>query len=164
MSPGTLLQINNQGVLLQGKAGIGKSNLALALLERGHRLVIDDAPLFKLDKQARLIGYGEPYQCGFLHIREAGIINVQDIWGKNAIILSTPIHWIVRLCDNLDKEAAQTLEPIIDSGTIMNIDIPRLHISTQPDYTLALRLEVLLHSQSSKESPLITFKSGQAIL
>ncbi len=95
--PGVLLQVFGQGILLQGEAGIGKSALALALLDRGHALVADDRIEFERGALACLYGYGRSGFEGFMFVRGLGTLNAIELYGQSAFVARARIDLVVLL-------------------------------------------------------------------
>lgn len=95
---GVLMRVDGCGVLITGRAGSGKSSLALALMARGHSLVADDAPELQRDGD-RLTGRCPPMLRGLLHCPAMGVVDVQALYGAGAWREATDIHLIITLCD-----------------------------------------------------------------
>jgi len=93
---GVLMQVHGLGVLLTGASGVGKSELALELLSRGHCLVADDAAELSI-RRGRVHGVCPPLLRGFLEARSLGILNVRRLYGANSIKQSTPVDLIIAL-------------------------------------------------------------------
>ncbi len=95
---GSLVDVYGVGLLIQGRSGIGKSEIALDLVERGHRLVADD--VVELVRRGEVvIGRGREYLRHFMEIRGLGIINVMDIFGIRAVRVQKRIEVVVKLED-----------------------------------------------------------------
>ncbi|MCH9770689.1 MAG: HPr kinase/phosphatase C-terminal domain-containing protein [Gammaproteobacteria bacterium] len=90
------MRINHHGVLILGEAGIGKSELCLKLLARGHQLVADDSVTLH-KKNQKLFGHAPEKLAGLLQIRELGLINIKKQFGANALTRQCPIHAVVVL-------------------------------------------------------------------
>ena len=108
---GVFLEVHGMGVLLTGDSGVGKSELALELLTRGHRLIADDAPEFSRD---------------FLEVRGLGILNVPAMYGDSAIKLSKDLRLVVQLQRLANQELQQfdRLHGSYRTHTILDIKIP----------------------------------------
>ena len=94
---GVFMRVYGLGVLLTGASGVGKSELALELLNRGHRLVADDAADFELSAAGRILGRCPPLLKGFLEARSLGILNVRRMYGARAIAAPTPLDLVITL-------------------------------------------------------------------
>ncbi len=115
---GVLLNMFATGVLITGRPGIGKSELALTLIDRGHQLVADDAPDFYI-KDGILIGTCPALLQGFINIRNIGTLNINKIFSAKSCAKSTK----VQLAINIDLQSA-----FRDNIEIKNIKIPQITI------------------------------------
>jgi len=95
--PGNLMEVFGVGVLLQGKSGVGKSETALGLIERGHRLITDDVVRIKLREGKYLIGSGAELTRHHMEIRGLGIVNVQALFGAVCFRDNIQIDIIINL-------------------------------------------------------------------
>jgi HPr kinase/phosphorylase len=94
---GVFLEVLNVGVLLTGDAAVGKSELALELIIRGHRLIADDAPQFTLIEPEVVNGSCPPLLKDFLEVRGLGVLNVRAMFGDTAIKRRKKLHLIINL-------------------------------------------------------------------
>lgn len=97
MLHGVFMQIFDLGVLLTGGSGVGKSELALELLSRGHRLVADDAIEFARDEGGEVTGSCPPLLEGFLEVRGLGVLNVERMFGAAALQGRARLDLVLRL-------------------------------------------------------------------
>ena len=98
---GVFVVVNDIGLLIQGPAGIGKSTLALELIERGHALVADDIVHFSTDTaQNRLIGQSPDMLRGLLAVRDLGVLEIQRLFPAARLAPSHPLDLIVELDDS----------------------------------------------------------------
>ena len=104
---GSFVDVYGVGVLLVGRSGIGKSEIALDLIERGHRLVADDIIMFTKKRENILMGTGTSLVKHFMEIRGLGIINVQKMFGIRAIRYQKRLEIIVEL-EEWDKDKDYT--------------------------------------------------------
>ena len=139
---GVLVDVLGVGVLLLGKSGIGKSECALDLVIRGHRLVADDVIHIKKKMPAALVGQaGESIQY-HMEIRGLGIINVKDLYGVSSIREKKIIDMVLEL---MEWDASQEYERLgIDDQvqTILGVDLPHLKIPVRPGRNLTSIIEV----------------------
>ena len=96
---GVLMEVHGMGVLIMGHAGVGKSECALSLVERGHILVCDDVVSLKLTEGAFITGYADPTIGHHMEIRGLGIINIAHLFGVAAIRDKKQVQIIVNLED-----------------------------------------------------------------
>ncbi|MGQ0622921.1 MAG: hypothetical protein ACT4QA_23945 [Panacagrimonas sp.] len=94
---GVFIEIFGLGVLLAGRSGIGKSELALELLARGHRLIADDAAEFEQATDGRVVGRCPALLYGFLEVRGLGVLHVGRMFGEPALRASKSLDLILRL-------------------------------------------------------------------
>ncbi len=139
---GVLVDVLGVGVLLLGKSGIGKSECALDLVIRGHRLVADDIIYIKKKMPAALVGQaGETIQH-HMEIRGLGIINIKDLYGVSSIREKKIIDLVLEL---IEWDPAQEYDRLgIDDQvhTILGVDLPHLKIPVRPGRNLTSIIEV----------------------
>lgn len=127
---GVLIEAFGLGVLLAGRSGVGKSELALEFLTRGHRLVADDAAEFSLAPDCRVIGRCPPLLHGFLEVRGLGVLNVGRMFGEPALRSSTALDLILRLeaegdsCDPSDRLRGRRIVTQVCGRSIAEIRLP----------------------------------------
>lgn len=142
---GVFMQVFGLGVLLAGPSGVGKSELALELLTRGHRLVADDATEFSRAKQ-QIIGRCPALLLGFLEARSLGILNIRRMFGARKILARHPLDLLIRLEFRQDalRREAQALERIEGRRThqeILGVRIPEISIPIRLGHNLAVLVE-----------------------
>lgn len=146
---GVFMEVQGFGVLIKGEASIGKSELALELITRGHRLVADDMTDFFLVAPDRLEGRCPALLQDFLEVRGLGILNVRALFGDNAVKPTKPLDFIVQL------EKAETLAPqLLDrlkiksqSEKILGVKIPKVVIPVAAGRNIAVLVEVAVRNQ-----------------
>jgi len=140
---GTLIDVYGVGLLYTGKSGIGKSEIALDLVERGHRLVADD--VVKITKVAPdvLMGSGSELLGHHMEIRGVGIIDIEELFGIRAIRMQKRIEVEVRLTlwdENADYERLG----LDDHHTaVLGVQIPILHVPISPGKNITVISEVI---------------------
>lgn len=140
---GVYMEVHAIGVLLTGPSGVGKSELALELIIRGHRLVADDAPQFSLIAPDIINGTCPELLQDFLEVRGLGIINVRKLFGDSAIKSNKYLKLIIRL-EPSDKEKIRQIDRLDGSYTtssILDVDIPEITLPVAPGRNLAVLLE-----------------------
>ncbi len=141
---GVMLSIDNEGVLLTGKSGIGKSALALELVSRGHRLVVDDTPLFhRFANSERVYAICPPLLADFMEIYAAGILNLDRLFGPKATCAMMPLHLVIELVESFTPEPEQRLHVFNHRTNILGVDIPYLQIPVRYPANLALIVETV---------------------
>ena len=140
---GVFMEIMAIGVLITGPSGIGKSELALELITRGHRLVADDAPQFSRVAPDIINGSCPKTLRDYLEVRGMGIINIRRLYGDSAIKENKYLRLIVKLERMSKKQLLKLdrLEGSQNSRSIMGISIPEITLPVAPGRNLAILLE-----------------------
>jgi HPr kinase/phosphorylase len=139
---GVLIDIYGIGVLITGASGVGKSETALDLVRRGHRLVADDSVEIRQEQAGMLVGKPPELIQHLLEIRGLGIINVMTLFGAGAVRLFAPISLVVHLELWDQKKAYDRLGLDEETMRIFNTDIPRMTVPVRPGRNLAVIVEV----------------------
>ncbi|MDH4281549.1 MAG: HPr(Ser) kinase/phosphatase [Myxococcales bacterium] len=139
---GVLMDVHGIGTLLLGPSGIGKSECALFLVERGHRLVADDQVMLSLLPSAQILGRAPPLLRNHLEVRGIGIINVRDLFGANAVRVEKTVQLVVELCPWSDEEPFDRLGLDDSALEILGLQVPMLRIPVRPGRNMAVILEV----------------------
>lgn len=138
---GTLLEIYGQGVILVGKSGIGKSEVALELLKKGHRLVADDAIIIQQIGQ-EIHGRAPDHLKHFLEVRGIGLIDVYKMFGINSIADHKTIRYVIEL-DHLDgNQGIQRLNETPSLRKILQVEVPSATILVGGGRNIADLVEV----------------------
>ena len=147
---GVFMEIMAMGVLITGPSGIGKSELALELITRGHRLVADDAPQFSRVAPDIINGSCPKTLRDYLEIRGMGIINIRKLYGDSAIKENKYLRLIARLEPMSKKQLLKLdrLEGSQHSRSIMGINIPEITLPVAPGRNLAILLECAARNHS----------------
>jgi HPr kinase/phosphorylase len=139
---GVLADVLGVGVLLIGKSGIGKSECALDLVIRGHRLVADDVVFIKKKMPAALVGQSAEAIQYHMEIRGLGIINIKDLFGVSSIREKKIIDMVLELVEWNPQQEYDRLGIDEQVHTIMGIDLPHLVIPVRPGRNLTSIIEV----------------------
>jgi len=139
---GVLVDVLGVGVLLIGKSGIGKSECALDLVIRGHRLVADDVVFIKKKMPAALVGQAAEAIQYHMEIRGLGIINIKDLFGVSSIREKKIIDMVLELVDWNPSQEYDRLGVDEQVHTILGIDLPHLIIPVRPGRNLTSIIEV----------------------
>lgn len=147
---GVLVDVYGIGILIMGPSGIGKSESALELIKRGHRLVADDAVEIRRIEDEILIGESPDLLKNLLEIRGLGILNVMTLFGAGAIRTRKQIEFVIRL--EMWKEDMLIDRLGLDENTarILDIDLPCVTLPVMPGRNLAVLIEVAAMNQRLK--------------
>lgn len=138
---GVLMNINGQGVLLLGESGIGKSETAIELLKRGHRLVADDAVEIRRVSDS-LYGTAPELIRHYIEIRGIGVIDVQQLFGMGAVQFDSDIEIVIHLEPWQDGKFYDRLGLEGDTYTILGVQLPYVTIPVRPGRNLAGIVEI----------------------
>ncbi|SHE95222.1 Hpr(Ser) kinase/phosphatase [Seinonella peptonophila] len=139
---GVLIDVYGVGVLLMGSSGIGKSETALELVKRGHRLIADDAvEIYQYDENS-LVGTAPKLIRYLLEIRGVGIINVMTLFGAGAVRDRKRISLVIQLEAWQEQQHYDRLGLDEENYTIIETEIPKLTIPVRPGRNLAVIIEV----------------------
>ena len=148
---GVLVEVYGEGVLLLGDSGIGKSETAIELVKRGHRLIADDAVEIKRVSDKTLVGTAPEMIRHYVELRGIGIVDIRRIFGMGAVRMSEKIDPVVQI-DFWDPEKSYdrfgTETEYID---IMGIKIPQYTIPVNPGRNLAVILEIAAMNHRQKK-------------
>ena len=139
---GVLMEIYGEGILLTGDSGIGKSEAAVELLKRGHRLIADDAVEIKKVTDRSLVGTAPELIRNYIELRGIGIINVAKLFGIGAIKLDNEINLVVNIVPWNTQETYDRLGLEDQFTDILGVKIPMNTIPITPGRDLAVILEV----------------------
>ena len=139
---GVLVDIYGVGVLIMGRSGIGKSETALELVKRGHRLVADDAVEIRQAEENDLVGHAPELIRYLLEIRGLGIINVMTLFGAGAVRDYKKISMVIRLEAWRENRQYDRLGLDEERMRIMDTEIPLLTVPVRPGRNLAVIVEV----------------------
>ncbi|MFL5425508.1 MAG: HPr(Ser) kinase/phosphatase [Myxococcales bacterium] len=139
---GVLIDVIGVGVLILGKSGIGKSELALDLVTRGHRLVADDIVDLKKRQGGSVYGSGSEIIKHHMEIRGIGIINIKDLFGVSAVRERKKVEMVVELVEWDDKVEYDRLGVEEQKYTVLDIEAPLLVVPVRPGRNLTTIVEV----------------------
>ncbi|MCO6411516.1 MAG: HPr(Ser) kinase/phosphatase [Thiogranum sp.] len=140
---GVFMEIFSLGLLITGDPSVGKSELALELVARGHRLVADDAPVFYKTAPDVLNGRCPEMLRDCLEVRGLGILNVRAMFGDSAIKQNRNLRLILRLVPMTEEQMHQIdrLHGATSTRTILGVDIPEITLPVAPGRNLAVLAE-----------------------
>ncbi|MDB6092933.1 MAG: HPr kinase [Verrucomicrobia bacterium] len=168
----TTLDIKGVGVMLRGTSGVGKSECALALIERGHSLVSDDLTVIKLLDERELMATSRPLNRGWMECRGIGIINVAEMFGIKSIRLEKRIDMVVSLQEWTPEVVEERTGLEEQFYEVLGLKVPHIELFVRPGRDIARLVEVAALTQALKKmghdpakdfnDRLISFMSQQA--
>ncbi len=158
---GVLLDIHSTGVLLVGKSGIGKSEVALDLVQRGHRLIADDVVVMRFLPPATVVGEANAILRFHMEIRGLGIIDIEDIFGVTAVRDRQRVDLVIELVAWKDYDGGKRLNLETEYFPILGVNIPKATIPVSPGRNLVTIVEVAAHAYRLRRQGR---HSGQALL
>ena len=148
---GVLVEVYGEGVLILGESGVGKSETAVELVKRGHRLVADDAVEIKRVSDKSLVGSSPEIIRHFIELRGIGIIDVRRIFGMGAVKPTEKIDMVIALEAWNEKKHYDRLGLVTEYTDILGIQIPSLTIPVRPGRNLAVVVEVAAMNNRQKK-------------
>ncbi len=151
---GVFMEVLGTGVLITGESSVGKSELALALISRGHRLIADDAPEFTRTGPDILEGRSPSLLKDFMEVRGLGVLDIREMYGDNALKLNKYLRLIVHLKRLNEHEYAELnrLEGTLKARTILGIEIPEILIPVAPGRNLEVLVEAAVRGHILRAS------------
>ncbi len=148
---GTLMDVKGIGTLIRGKSGVGKSECALALIERGHSLVADDLVYITLESEKHLMGKSSALNRGYMECRGLGIVNISELFGIRSVRLEKEINLVITFEEwkhGMDEERTGLEHDYFD---ILGIRIPHIILPVRPGRDLARLVEVAAMVEALKQ-------------
>ncbi len=151
---GVYMEVLGTGVLITGESSVGKSELALELISRGHRLIADDAPEFTKIGPDILDGRSPSILQGFMEVRGLGVLNIREMYGDNAIKINKYLRLIIHMekmnDDNISDFSRLTGRTRMQK--ILNVEIPVTLIPVAPGRNLAVIVEAAVRNHILREN------------
>ena len=141
MVHGTLLDINGVGVLLTGTSGLGKSETAIELINRGHRIIADDAVIVKRVRN-ELVGKAPEKIKDFIEVRGLGIIDIRSMYGVGAVLESEYINLVIHLDKITSLEEYDRLGSVDNTCEILGVSLPQINVPVLAGRNVAVIVEV----------------------
>ncbi len=147
---GVLMDVLGVGILLLGKSGIGKSEAALDLVMRGHRLVADDIVDIRKKPPDIIFGSGSEIIKHHMEIRGLGIINIKDLFGIAAVRDTKKIELVIELVDWREDEEYDRLGVEDQVYRVLDVEVPHLRVPVRPGRNITSLIEVAARNQLLK--------------
>ncbi len=138
---GVLMEVFGVGILLTGKSGVGKSETAMELIKRGHRLIADDNVIIK-EIANELYGTAPDIIRYFMELRGIGIINVKSMYGSGSVLDEKKIQLVIQLENWQQGKEYDRVGDEMSSTSYFEIKVPKLTIPVSPGRNLAIIIEV----------------------
>ena len=148
---GVLVEVYGEGILLLGESGVGKSETAIELVKRGHRLIADDAVEIRRVSDKSLVGTAPDNIRHFIELRGIGIINASRIFGAGAVKLTEKIDLIINIEQWDVNKTYDRMGLESQTTTILDLEIPSLTIPVKPGRNLAVIIEVAAMNHRQKK-------------
>ena len=148
---GVLVEVYGEGILLMGDSGIGKSEAAVELLKRGHRLIADDAVEIRKIGNNMLVGTAPELIRNYIELRGIGIINVAKLFGMGAVRTENEINLVVNIVPWNTQEVYDRLGLEEHYTELLGIKVPMCTIPITPGRNLAMILEVAAMNNRQKK-------------
>ena len=148
---GVLVEVYGEGMLILGDSGIGKSETAIELVKRGHRLIADDAVEIKKVSSKTLVGTAPELIRHYIELRGIGIVDVRRLFGMGAVKLTERIDLVISL-EPWDQEKMYDRFGLVEEHeNILGINVPSLTIPVKPGRNLAIILEIAAMNNRQKK-------------
>ena len=147
---GVLMEVYGEGIYITGESGIGKSETAVELLKRGHRLIADDAVEIKKTSSSQLIGTAPSLIRNYIELRGIGVINVANLFGMGAIKEETSINLVVNIVPWEAGKHYDRLGLEEQFAELLGVKVPSVTIPVSPGRNLAVILEVAAMNNRQK--------------
>ncbi len=146
---GVFMAVQGLGILLTGKSGIGKSELALGLVSRGHALIADDAVLLQRTQTHTILGSCPRELRYFLEVRGLGVLNIKAMFGEHAVAPSKPLDLHIQLVELTEHDLASLdrLHGMHGHYEALGIKIPSVSIPVAAGRNLAVLVEAAVRNQ-----------------
>ncbi|MBQ7872797.1 MAG: HPr(Ser) kinase/phosphatase [Clostridia bacterium] len=147
---GVLVEVFGEGVLILGDSGIGKSETAIALVERGHRLIADDAVEIKRVSAKTLVGSAPSLIKHYVELRGIGIIDVRRLYGMGAIKDTEKIDLVINLEQWVEGKMYDRFGLDDQTYNILGIEVPLITVPVRPGRSLPIILEIAAMNNRQK--------------
>ena len=139
---GVLVEVYGEGVLILGDSGIGKSETAIELVKRGHRLIADDAVEIKRVSSRSLVGTAPDNIRYFIELRGIGVVDVRRLFGMGAVKVTENINLVIQMETWNEQKVYDRLGLTNEQMDILGIKVPSITIPVKPGRNLAMIIEV----------------------
>lgn len=148
---GVLVEVYGEGILLLGESGVGKSETAIELVKRGHRLIADDAVEIRKVSSKTLVGSSPENIRHFVELRGIGIVNARRIFGMGSVKVTEKVDMIIHLEVWDSNKVYDRMGMENEHTEILGISVPSLTIPVKPGRNLAIIIEVAAMNNRQKK-------------
>ena len=148
---GVFVEVYGEGILMLGDSGIGKSETAIELVKRGHRLIADDAVEIKKVSAKTLVGSAPELIRHYVELRGIGIVDVRRIFGMGSVKLTEKIDLIINLEPWQQGKFYERVGLDSEYTNIMGIDVPSITVPVKPGRNLAVIIEIAAMNNRQKK-------------
>lgn len=148
---GVFVEVYGEGILLMGDSGVGKSETAIELVKRGHRLIADDAVEIRRVSAKTLVGSAPENIRHFIELRGIGIVNARRIFGMGAVKVTEKIDMVIQLEPWDNEKVYDRMGLDNEYMDILGITVPQLTIPVKPGRNLAIIIEVASMNNRQKK-------------
>ncbi len=139
---GVLVEVYGEGIMILGESGVGKSETALEIVKRGHRLIADDLVEVLRVSDTTLLGRAPEIIRHLIEIRGIGILDVKELYGVSSVKMQENIHFVINMELWDEKKTYERMGVLDETTNILGIDVPSITIPVRPGRNLAIIVEV----------------------
>jgi len=145
---GVFVRLKGKGVLIIGKSGIGKSEIALDLIQKGHSLISDDSVVFYKNNKSNIIGEAPSILRNLIEVRGLGILDIKKLFGRKSVSLRNELSLVIELKPYQNEMAYSRLEMNIGSFNLFDIAIPKIELPVNQTRHVSLLIETAVKNYS----------------
>jgi HPr kinase/phosphorylase len=143
---GVFVEINGKGILIIGKSGVGKSEVALDLIYKGHKLIADDSVSFSKSNQNTLVGKAPSLLQNLMEVRGLGIIDIKKLFGRKSVIAEKKLFLVIKLKAFQKDIDCSKLEMTMNTFKLYDISIPQIEIPVNQTRHTSLLIETAVRN------------------
>ena len=148
---GVLVEVYGEGVLILGESGVGKSETAIELVKRGHRLIADDAVEIRRISKRKLMGSAPELIRHYMELRGIGVVDIHRLFGMSAVKKDADIDMVINLELWRDDAVYDRLGVEEQFTSIFDVNVPTLTVPVKPGRNLAVIIEVAAMNNRNKK-------------
>jgi HPr kinase/phosphorylase len=138
---GVFVEIKGKGILIIGKSGIGKSEVALNLIDRGNKLIADDSVTFYKQDKNTLIGQSPSLLKNMMEVRDLGILDIKKLFGDRSVIKKEKLFLVIELKSFQKKNVYPRLAMNINTYKLFDITVPKIELPVNQTRHISLLIE-----------------------